>query len=323
MASGDCTVNIIQSPTQASQLVTTDDDILPLDTLSTTQLDVSCDLEQVSYNGETFEQIDVEVVNVDHQLDVTVASPQFFSGTMNLEVIANYENGTPAWMIEPNIQNIDMQRFLSFTQGRLQWIAQAGLDGQMTMSGNTEAQLFDSVKAQTSFASGEGQINITKIKQQLLRIAALTGKAEDVQSWPDIWDYENFSGNWLIDGENQDLQFAIDHMTVEARGKYNYENDQLDMLGYITVATPKEGSPFKINPLLVDTPIPVRCVGPSADPSCRVDPKAAQKIVAQALTGDSDSGLRRKLDEKIEEKVPEEYKDLARGLLDLLGNSLD
>ena len=111
-------------------------------------------------------------------------------------------------------------------------------------------------------------------------------------------------------------------MSVEAEGEYHYFDDGLNMLGHVTLHEPAPDSPFRINPLLQDTPIPIRCKGPSSDPKCRLDEKASQQIIARALA-DDESGMRRKLEEKIDEKVPEEYREAARSLLDLLGRSLE
>ena len=48
----------------------------------------------------------------------------------------------------------------------------------------------------------------------------------------------------------------------------------------------------------------------------------AKALIATALTGEADNGLRRKLEEKIDEEVPEEFRGVARDLLDILGRAL-
>ena len=156
-----------------------------------------------------------------------------------------------------------------------------------------------------------------------MKIAAFTQRSEEVAGWPDLWDYQEFTGRWNIAGPVHDLKFALDNMSVDANGNYDYKTDALDMLAQVTINEAPENSPFRINPLLQGTPIPVRCTGPSADPKCRVDQDAAQNIIARALQSNDDSGLRRKLEDKIEEDVPEEYRETARGILDLLGRALE
>ena len=97
----------------------------------------------------------------------------------------------------------------------------------------------------------------------------------------------------------------------------------MDMLAELQFTTLADGQMFDVNPLLMDLPIPIRCVGAANEPSCGLVADAAQRIVAKVLTSDENSALRAKLDEKIEEEVPEQYRDAARGLLDLLGNALE
>ena len=51
-------------------------------------------------------------------------------------------------------------------------------------------------------------------------------------------------------------------------------------------------------------------------------PRPPRNLVAAVLTSEQGSEVREKIDEAIEEKVPEEYREAARGLLDMLGESL-
>ena len=55
---------------------------------------------------------------------------------------------------------------------------------------------------------------------------------------------------------------------------------------------------FPLNPLLYDLPIPVRCQGPVQEPLCRLDADAAQRLVAQALSGGEDNALRARLERR-------------------------
>ena len=117
------------------------------------------------------------------------------------------------------------------------------------------------------------------------------------------------------------------NLDVEVRGVSAHAgvhpDHYLDMLAELQFTTLTEGQMFDVNPLLMDLPIPVRCVGSADAPTCRLVGDAAQRIVAKVLTSDENSALRAKIDEKIEEQVPEEYRDAARGLLDLLGGAIE
>ncbi len=298
-------------------------DLLPIDTLLEYNVAARCQLDSLTLGTETFHSSDVDIANTNGSMNVALQVRDFLGGTLNTQINADANAQPVSWQITPNIENVDSQRLLDWTQQRLQWVALIALNGTLTMQGNTTDELAASVKAVTDFDGGQGQLNIAKIKEQLLRIATLTNKKEDVERWPDVWDYQTFVGNWQINGQQHALDFELDNMAVVAEGTYDHVGDQLDLLGHVTISEALENTPFKINPLLEGTPIPVRCRGALEDPTCRVDEKASQNIVAKALQRGSDSGLRRKLEDKIDEKVPEEYREAARNLLDLLGRKLE
>ena len=298
-------------------------DLLPLAILGSYDFSAQCALSELTIGTETFHDSNVEITNVAGDLNVLVDVQDFMGGTLLTDVDVDMNQAPIAWTVLPEINNVDSQRLLDWTERRLQWIAPIGFNSSIKMRGNTEAALAQSVTAASEFDGGQGQLNITKIKEQLMKISAFTQRSEEVAGWPDLWDYQEFTGRWNIAGPVHDLKFALDNMSVDASGNYDYQTDALDMLANVTINEAPENSPFRINPLLEGTPIPVRCTGPSADPKCRVDQDAAQKIVARALQSNDDSGLRRKLEDKIDEEVPEEYRETARGILDLLGRALE
>ena len=57
--------------------------------------------------------------------------------------------------------------------------------------------------------------------------------------------------------------------------------------------------------------------------ACEFDSKGAKKLLANALRQGDDSALRQQLETKINENVPEAYRETARGILDLLGRALE
>ncbi len=299
------------------------DDLLPLATLLSYNFSVDCNLSELVLGTETFQQSRVDVTNTAGRLNVMLNVADFLGGTLQSDIDIDASTPAPVWTVLPEVSNVDSQRLIDWTNQRMQWIAAIALNSKVTLRGNTAAQLINSVKAVTDFDGGQGQLNISKIKAQLVQVAALTRQSDRASTWPDLWDYEQFTGRWNIDGAIHSLKFALDNMSVDANGKYDYLTDTIDMLANVTVNEAPETSPFQINPLLQGTPIPIRCTGAADNPTCQVDRNAAQQIVAKALQSGDDSDLRRKLEQKIEEDVPEQYRETARGLLDILGRALD
>ncbi len=325
LGDGVCSAEITTAVNPPAQpILVPDEALLPLDVLANYDLSGECAMSRLPLGNETFNDATLELSNVNGALDVLLQINDFLDGNMLAEVNVDTDEQPIVWTVVPEISNVDSQRLIDWSDQRLQWVAHIGANSTITMRGNTEAELVRSVQATSEFDGGEGQLNIEKIKTQLMRLAVLARETERIATWPDIWEYETFTGRWNIEGTEQALTFALDNMSVNAEGSYDYFTDELDMLANVTIhETEGDTTPFTINPLLVGTPIPVRCRGASSDPTCRLDQDAARQIVARALTTGDDSGLRRKLEEKIDEDVPEEYRDAARDLLDILGRSLE
>ncbi len=324
MVEGVCNADLseVQNP-PAAPGPASDDDLLPLAVLLSYNVGAECQLSKLTLEEETFHDVTVEITNIDGLLNLLIDVKDFLGGTLLTDIDIDVTQNPAAWTVLPDINNVDSQRLMDWTDQNMQWIAPIAFNSSIKMRGNSPAELINSVQAQSEFDGGQGQINIAKIKRQLMQIAMISGQASEVSQWPDLWDYENFTGLWRIDGAAHFLKFTLDNMSIDAEGTIDYAADTLDMLAQVTVFEAPEASPFSINPLLQGTPIPVRCTGPTADPKCRLEQGAAQNLIARALQRDDESGLRQKLEEKIEEDVPEEYRETARSLLDLLGRALE
>lgn len=300
-----------------------DDEILPIATLREFDITANCALTALQVGSETFNDAVFELTNINGQLNFMLNVHDFLGGTLVADADVDISQTPAQWTLLPEIENVDSERLMQWTDQKLQWMAPVAFNSTIKMQGNSEAELATSLRANSEFDGGQGQINISAIKEQLMQLALLAGKAGEVSAWPDMWEYQEFTGRWNIVGPAHDLKFAIDNMSVDAEGTVDYLADSMNLLAEVTLHEAPEGSPFGINPMLQGTAIPVRCRGSTASPTCKLDDGAAQNLIARALQRDDESGLRHKLEEKIEEDVPEEYRDTARELLDLLGRALE
>lgn len=324
LAKGVCQADITTADNPPAELpVAGEDDLLPIAALLAYDVGADCTLTELTLGTETFHDATVEITSIDGLVNTMIDIKDFLGGTLVTDIDVDATQPTPEWTVLPEITNVDSQRLIDWTDQRMQWIAAIAFNSKIEMRGNTAAALAQSVRAQSEFDGGQGQLNIAKIKEQLMRIAIFTRQADEVEQWPDLWNYEEFTGRWNIDGRLHDLKFALDNMSVAASGDVDYLGDTIDMLAEVTVNEAPEASPFRINPLLEGTPIPIRCTGSPADPECRLDQDATQNLIARALRRDDESGLRAKLEDKIDEEVPEEYRETARSILDLLGRTFE
>lgn len=316
-----CEVNASEQLTPRA-VRTGEDDLLPLDTLANYNFAAECDLTDVQLDAVNLAEAHLTLNNAQGTLDITFDTPQIHSGNLQLNVSITHTS-TLTWQVETQFADVRIEQLLNNEDDRANWQGPISGDGQFTLQGNTQEQLQNSVQGTVEFRSAAGQIDVSRVKQQMLQLAALTNKAADVQRWPDAWPYQMMQGRWRVNASQHQLNMAIDNMSINANGSYDIANDQLNLLSEVTIHPTEAATDFTINPLLIDTPVPIRCRGSGFDPTCRLDEKAGQNLLAQSLRRDSDTGVRRKLEEKIEEEVPAEYREVARDLLDLLGRALE
>ncbi len=281
-----------------------------------------CLLDDIELDDQTFKNVRAELSNDAGNSTTTLTAPEFFGGTASAKVDIDAQRDPVAWRVEPSLTNVDSQALMRWLDKRLTWAAPLAYGGTITMTGNTTEELVSSMRGQTRFDGGKGKIDVTHIKRPLLALATLLKEDESIRKWPEIWEYERLLGDWTINGTSHELDLALDNLTAAINGDYDPLSDALDMQIDVLFEDNPGMHSFDVNPLLVGIPIPLRCRGTLEAPKCTVDQAAAQRIVASALTAPEGSELRGKIDEKIDEHVPEEYRETARGLLDAFGRAL-
>lgn len=321
---GVCDVDVRDNPRVPSGLpAAKETDLLPLETLLSYDVIGDCAWSEITLDEQTFTDIETKITNLRHSLNLYIQAPDFFSGSMITEVDITLWPTPVRWHVLPELTNVDSKQLLDWRNRSIDWRALFATNSDMTFTGNSLDELYKTVSADSQLDGQPGQIDITGLKKQLANIALLTRQGESVADWPDIWNYQNMTGSLITRGENQVFDFVLDHLHINGEGKINYLTETVDMLAHVTIGAAPEGSPYRVNPILEDTPLPFRCRGPSADVKCKLDEDATKSMIARALSGGDDTGLRRKLEQKIDEEVPEEYREAAKGLLDILGRALE
>jgi hypothetical protein len=300
----------------------TEEDVIPVDVFLAYSWSGECQLDWVQVDDRRFEDVAVDLHNDGGTSAIVAKAPHFFGGAAVADIAIDVRRVPVKWTVTPTLSNVNSTELLDWLDQRLNWAAQLAYGGTLSFEGNTPDELLASLSGETRFDGGQGHIDIAKIRDQLITLATMFNEGERIRGWPEVWDYQRFVGNWRIDRQHHQLDAALDNLSLAAEGDYHPASDELDMLLTLVFTNNPELPVFDVNPLLYDLPIPVRCRGSLDDPTCRVDQKVAQRIVAEALTGGENAELRSKLDQKIDEEVPPEYRDAARSLLDALGTSL-
>ncbi len=296
--------------------------IIPVSVWRTVDWSGDCLLDRLTVEEENFTDVTLTLSNTGGVSSTEARIPDFFDGSAGAIVDIDASAEPVRWRIVPDLERADSTSLMEFLNQRLRWIAPLAYSGEITMSGNTTEELIRSVRGKTTFDGGKGRIDIAKIKEPLLALATLLREPDRIAAWPDLWTYERLIGDWAINGTNHQLDLAFDNLTAAVNGDYDPLTDALDMdVEFLFEDNPDMHS-FDLNPVLVGLPIPMKCTGTLETPQCGVTKEATQNFIAAVLTSEQGSEAREKIDQVIEEEVPEEYRETARGLLDLLGESL-
>lgn len=298
-----------------------EDAVIPVSIWRSIDWSGSCLLDRLTLEGENFRDVTVELANTAGRSSTRVRIPEFFQGSAEATVDIDAAADPVRWRIRPDLARADSTEVMAWLDQRLKWVAPLAYSGEITMTGNTEQELVQSVKGTTTFDGGQGKIDITQIKQPLLRLATLFQEPDRIAAWPDLWDYQRLIGEWAINGTRHQMDFALDNLTAEAVGDYDPLTDALDMDVEFLFENDPDIPGFDVNPVLLGLAIPLTCTGTLAEPKCGVTREGAQHLVTSVVQSQQGQELIEKLDRKIDEEVPEQYRDAARGLLDMLSGS--
>jgi AsmA protein len=296
-----------------------DEPILPLERVRALDWDGRLFVEQLLYDEKSFPGARIDTRNAGGRVTGTVDLPQFFGGTAHTAWSVD-ATGTPRWTVKPRLERVNSEEFLAWLGQKYTWAALLLGDADLGMTGNTPRELAATLRGRTTFDGGQGKLDIGIIKEQALALADVAGGTEKVQAWPDILNYRRFTGVWDVDGERHNLRLLLDNLSLALDGTFDPFTEALDVNATVKLL---EGTPypsFVMDAFLMGVDVPVRCTGTLAEPACRPDEAGVRNLLTRALSSD-DPATRAKLDQAIDERVPEEYRDAARSLLDLLRQS--
>lgn len=307
-----------RTPTIAHE--STREDLLPLNTFRSLDWVADCVVPRVELDGTAITDVTVHSENTGarSQTDVNVAN--LFGGALDLDIGIDARKRTPLWHIETDADGLRSQDVMDIVSPQLAWVAPLLGGGEFELRGNTVEELANSVSGGARIDAGKGLIDVTMIKQSVLELAQLAGKADEIMSWPEQLNYENLVADWVVDGKTHAVTLALDNIALAVNGDLDPLTGGLEMRGSVSVQRHETLDSFKVNPLLYDVPIPVRCTGTVNEPVCALDSEAAQRTVAAIAAGQAREKVDREIEDVLEDKVPEEYRDTARSALEEIGD---
>lgn len=295
------------------------DDLLPLDSFRAYDWVADCKVPSIQTEDLTINDVAIHSENTNSRSKTTITVPALLGGKLNADVAIDTRQRTPKWNIKTAADGLQAQEVAKLLSPKLSWIAPLLADGEYQARGNTPDALLASMKGAMEFNGGNGTIDITQIKSMILGLAQLAGEGERVQNWQDQLAYEQFDGDWKVDGNTHDLSFTLDNLLITAVGDFDPTSGSLDMRGALQINEHPTLKTLDINPELYGLAIPIRCRGTAEEPSCGLDRENAQKALTQLAANKAGAKVSEELDKALEDNVPEEYRETAREALKGLG----
>ena len=178
----------------------------------------------------------------------------------------------------------------------------------------------NNLTGQSRFNVKDGSLDVRPLKSVAQTVHMLRGKTSSISEWPDIMPFNHMVGQHVFQQgtrTGQILNAEIENLSITALGGLDLQAETLD---YDVTAMFKqtETGAFKVSKQMTGIRWPLSCSGRiNAAPGelCFGKDGAIQDLVTDIIAQDVKRRGNEKLDKLIEEKVPDEYKDIANDLL--------
>jgi len=305
--------NSAQTQTTTAQT----DSPLPFELLNSFNLLGSISFESIVLDSLTFNDITVFTNLEDGVLDIESQPISTMDGTLlgNFRLDARGGTGDMSTQFAANQINIGaispLFSALDSVTGRL------NLQSQHTARGTTTSELIDSLNGSSRFTITDNSVNISIIKQVFTAISALSTSGESIQQLPDELSFQELSGYLLLENgiaANQQVKLRLDNFDVTGTGGIDLGAETFDYDLLFTVLGEPYVQTIQISDRYRDISWPVSC-GSSFDDNvtqfCRPDFAEVREIFTQMGANE----VRRRLDDVVNDQVPTQLQDTARGLL--------
>jgi AsmA protein len=293
------------------------DTALPIELLSSFDVIGSISIDSLITNEYLFEDITVFTNIESSVLDIEIQPISAFDGTIagNIRVDGRSPEAPMASSLFINQLNLvdlapSISRFNSVT-GKL------NMTSQYAASAASTGSIANSLTGSTQFAISENSVDIGVIKQIFTTISALSPSGGSIQQWPDQIQFSQLGGHIVLDNgitENQLINLKMDNFQLDGVGAIDLASSTFNYQLAFTLLGEPELQTIPIDELYRGVQWPVECAAAFADKVsqyCRPDFTGVRELFAQL----GSNALRNTLEESIKEKVPENLRDTARGLL--------
>lgn len=290
---------------------------IPIELLNSFNVLGSIAIESVVANDLLFTGINIFTNVEDGVLDIELQPVTTFEGSVagNIRVDGRNEEATLSTQLA--ISQLNLAE-LAPSVSRLNAVT-GNLDVEVDLvaTGQTTAEMMDSLNGSTTFAITENSVDIGVIKQVFTAISALSPNGGTIEQWPDVIRFAELGGFILLNNglaENQQLNLRMDNFDISGTGGIDLRQQDFDYDLQFTILGEPYLQTIQVDELYHDVSWPVECAAAFEDEVnqyCRPDFTQVREIFTQLGT----NAVIDLLDEAISDELPPEVSGGVRGLL--------
>lgn len=291
-----------------------DSEVIPLEMLKGTHADATIRIGNLKYEDYLLTKTKLTIKNDGRRLDV-IGNTNVHDGKVVFTVNSQLRE-RPVTDITLNIEGVDVAKLIEMPG--ITGIIAANSD--LSFDGSMLSDINNNLTGQSRFNVKDGSLDVRPLKSVAQTVDMLRGKTSSISEWPDIMPFNHMVGQHVFQQgtrTGQILNAEIENLSITALGGLDLQAETLD---YDVTAMFKqtETGAFKVSKQMAGIRWPLSCSGSiNAAPGelCFGKDGAIQDLVTDIIAQDVKRRGSEKLDKLIEEKVPDEYKDIANDLL--------
>ena len=290
-----------------------DSELIPVELLRDTFLKTIIRIDSLTLEGGALRNAKLELRNDGRVLDL-IANASGYDGKIVLSARTQLirEISTE---LKLSLDRLDISKLIEVE----------GITGTLTahsdinFNGSLTSQLEETLVGKSTFTIKDGTLDVRPLKSVAETIDTLRGKTSSVSEWPDIMPFDSMAGEHVFtDGvtTGQVLNANLENLSVTALGGISLQAETLHYDVTTTLKKTEEGK-FKVSDQLSDIRWPLTCTGKFSDsPSdlCLGKDGAISQLVTEIVKQDLQRRGSKKIEALINDKVPEEYRDITNEL---------
>lgn len=299
------------------------DPVLPLETLAGLNVIGSLDLQQVQLTGQAISPFKMAVDAVDGNVRLKQFEGGVFGGQFAASATINTTRSPATLSLNGKLDDMDSLALQRAYEMAEQFRGQLDLNMNLTTRGNSMRQWINGLNGDVRFDVANGALLGVNLEQKLCQAIALANrKPLSAEHGSADTPFQRLGGSFkIVNGNinNRDLIAALPGIAAKGNGDINLPEQRLDYRVGLLLEGDKNDMPdpaCQVNERYVGIEWPIRCEGylHNAAKSCGVDTEGVTRIAGQLLRNEAE----RKVQDKVGEKLEEEFGDKAPAVRDAL-----